>query len=210
MTDILPTSPEPGGGRDWSEIHRRLKRTAEALAAGAVPTGEARQAILKARAHALALEPQPATATQELLEIVEFRLAAEIYGIGAAFVREIYPLREFTPLPGTPPFVLGIVNVRGRIVSVVDLKKIFTLPEKGLGQLNKVIILRDERMEFGILADVILGARAIPKETIQAPPPTVAGIGAEYLLGVTGERVIILDAEKILGYDKLVVHQEAE
>lgn len=203
-------APESGGRRDWSEIHRRLERTAEALAAGAVPTGQARQAILKTRSRTLAQEPQSDAAPQQMLEIVEFRLATETYGIGAAFVREIHPLQEFTPLPGAPPFVLGIVNVRGQILSVVDLKKIFSLPEKGLGALNKLIILRDDRMEFGILADAILGARAIPKETIQAPPPTVAGIGAEYLLGVTGERVIILDAEKILGYEKLVVHQEAE
>ena len=113
-------------------------------------------------------------------------------------------------MPGTPSFLLGIINVRGQILSVVDLKKIFALPERGLGQLNKVIILRDERMEFGILADEILGTRAIARETIQPPPPTVAGAGAEYLLGVTGERVIILDAKKILHYEKLLVHQEAE
>ncbi len=169
-----------------------------------------RRALLKERARALALEPPASAAAQALLEIVEFRLGAETYGIGAAYVREICQLQEFTPLPGTPPFVLGLINVRGQILSVVDLKKIFTLPEKGLGQLNKVIILRDERMEFGILADEILGARAIPNETIQTPPPTVAGLGAEYLLGVTGERVIILDARKILHYEKLLVHQEAE
>lgn len=203
-------SPEPGSGRDWGEIRRRLERAAEALAAGVAPSAAAMHAVLKERARALALEPPQAVSSQELLEIVEFRLAAETYGVGAAYVREIHPLHEFTPLPGTPPFVFGIVNVRGRILSVVDLKKIFTLPEKGLGQLNKVIVLRDERMEFGILADEIHGARAIGKASIQPPPPTVGGLGAEYLLGVTGEGVVLLDAEKILGYEKLVVHQAAE
>ncbi|MHB8836963.1 MAG: chemotaxis protein CheW [Candidatus Methylomirabilia bacterium] len=207
--DVTP-APAPGVGRDWDEIHRRLERTAAALAAGSAPSAEASREVLKARSRALALEPPSNAAAQELLEIVEFSLGAETYGIGAAFVREIFPLQEFTPLPGTPPFVLGIINVRGQILSVVDLKKIFALPEKGLGQLNKVIILRDVRMEFGILADEVLGARAVPKETIQAAPPTVAGIGAEYLLGVTAERVIILDAQRILGYEKLIVHQEAE
>lgn len=210
MRDTAPVPPGAGESRDWGEIRRHLERTAEVLAAGAVPTGEARRAVLKTRANALAVEPQPAVAAQELLDIVEFTLGAETYGIAAASVREIFPLREFTPLPGTPPFVLGIVALRGQIISVVDLKKIFDLPEKGLGQLNRVIILRDERMEFGILADDILGARPITKETIQPPPPTVAGVRAGYLLGVTVERVIILDAEKILGYEKLIVHQEAE
>jgi purine-binding chemotaxis protein CheW len=206
--DEGPPSTEPASSRDWGPIHRLLERTAEVLAAGGVPTGEARLAVFKARARALAREPEPAAAAQELLEIVEFQLGAETYGIAAAAVREIFSLQGFTPLPGTPPFVLGIVNVRGQILSVIDLRKIFNLPEKGLGQLNRVIILRDERMEFGILADVIIGARAIPKETIQAPPATVAAVGAGYLLGVTGERVIILDAGKILGNERLVVHQE--
>lgn len=205
----ITAAPE-SGGRDWGEIHRRLERTAAALEAGVAPSAEAMHAILKERARALALEPRQVVASRELLEIVEFRLAAETYGIAAAYVGEIHPLQEFTPLPGTPPFVLGIVNIRGQILSVVDLKKIFNMPEKGMGQLNKVIILRDERMEFGILADEIHGARAIEKASIQPPPTTIGGLDAEYLLGVTGERVIILNAEKIFGYEKLIVHQEAE
>ena len=77
------------------------------------------------------------------------------------------------------------VNVRGQILSVLDLKKFFNLPEKGLGDLNKIIIIRNEMMEFGILADVIIGTRRIPLEAIQPPPPAVTGIGAEYLKGVT-------------------------
>ena len=65
-------------------------------------------------------------------------------------------------------------------------------------------------MEFGVMADDILGARAIALDTLQASPPTVSGIGAEYLRGVTAEHVIILDAEKILGDETIIVHQEAE
>ena len=124
-------------------------------------------------------------------------------------MREAYPLKDFTPLPGVPPFVLGIANVRGQILSIIDLKKFFDLPEEGLGQLNKLIILRDEQMEFGILADEILGARSIALDAIQAAPPTISGIGAEYLRGVTAERVIILDGEKILNDERIIVHQQA-
>jgi len=166
--------------------------------------------ILKARARVLARETEEAGAVLEFLDIIEFNLAAETYGIESAFVREVYPLKNFTPLPGTPPFVLGIVNVRGQILSVIDLKKFFNLPGKGLGQLNKVIIIRNDRMEFGILADAVLDARPIPLETIQAVPSIVTGIGAEYLKGVTSGRMIILDAEKILCDEKIIVHQEAD
>ncbi len=164
-------------------------------------------AILKARARALAKEEDQALAPRSFIEITEFSLAAETYGIESSFVREVYQLRDFTPLPGVPSFVLGIVNVRGQILSVVDLKKIFNLPAKGLGELNKVIILDNGRMEFGILADAVLGTRPVALDAIQASPVTVTGIGAEYLKGITGERVVILDAKKILDDEKIIVNE---
>jgi len=165
------------------------------------------RATLKKRARLLARAPQQVDAAQEFLEIVEFCLAFETYGVESAFVREIYPLKEFTPLPGVPPFVLGIANVRGQILSIIDLKIFFDLPKIGLGQLNKLIILHSKHMEFGILADDILGAYSIALDAIQASPPTISGIGADYLRGVTSERVILLDAEKILGDEKIIVDQ---
>jgi purine-binding chemotaxis protein CheW len=168
---------------------------------------QSKDSILKARARALAKEPEQAVAARSFIEITEFRLASETYGIESSFVREVYPLKDFTPLPGVPPFVLGIVNVHGQILSVVDLKKFFNLPDKGLGELNKVIILHNGRMEFGILADAVLGTQSVPHDAIQAPPVTVTGIGAEYLKGVTGERVILLDAQKILDDKKIIVNE---
>jgi purine-binding chemotaxis protein CheW len=168
------------------------------------------RSILENRARALALEASPSVEGREFLDVIEFRLAAETYGVESVFVREICPLEDFTPLPGAPPFVLGIVNVRGQILSVVDLKRFFHLPEKGLGQLNKLIILRNERMEFGILGDEILGARTLPLDTVQSTPLTVTGIGAGYLRGVTKDHTILLDAENILNDPKIIVHQEAE
>jgi purine-binding chemotaxis protein CheW len=208
--DKVTTPPKQGANINWSEILQRVEKARESLERGAAPTLKEKGAILKARARVLARETEEAGAAREFLDIIEFSLAAETYGIESVFVREVYPLKDFTPLPGTPPFVLGIVNVRGQILSVIDLKKFFNLPEKGLGQLNKVIIIRNDRMEFGILADAVLDARPIPLETIQAAPPTVTGIGVGYLKGVTGERMIILDAEKILGDEKIIVHQEAD
>lgn len=175
----------------------------------AEPTPEERRAILRARALALARVPTPA-AVDDTLDVLQFHLGSETYGIESAFVREVYPLKAFTPLPGVKSFVLGIVNVRGQILSVVDLKKLFNLPGRGLGELNKVIILRDDLMEFGILADVILGATRLPRSAIQPPIPTVTGIGAEYLLGVTGDGVTVLDAHRLLQDPKIVVNDEKQ
>jgi len=193
---------------DWNEIRRRLEMAGEELARGVAPSPEEQRSIFKSRARALAQEPKQAVAAGDSLEVTEFRLASETYAIESAFVREVYPLKDLTPLPGAPPFVLGIVNVRGQILSVVDLKKFFNLPDKGIGDLNKVIILRNDKMEFGILTDAILGMHHVPLDAVQTSPPTITGIGAAYLRGVTGECVIILDTEKILSDEKIIVHEE--
>jgi purine-binding chemotaxis protein CheW len=195
---------------DWSEIHRRVETAQAALERGLRPTAEEKRAILKERAKALAREPKENEAAEAQLEVVEFLLAYERYAIESSYVREVHPLKELTPLPGTPPFVLGIINVRGRILSVVDIKKFFDLPEKGLTDLNKVIILQSDEMEFGVLADVILGVRTIPLGELQPSLPTLTGIREDYLRGVTGERVVILDAEKLLSDPKMIVHQDVE
>jgi purine-binding chemotaxis protein CheW len=179
------------------------------------PSGRASEEIkkiLKVRAKELARDgrEEKASAMKESVEIVEFLLGYEKYGIESSYVREIYRLKELTPVPCTPPFVVGIINVRGEIVSVVDMKKFFDLPERGLTDLNKVIIVHDDTMEFGILADSILGVRTISTKEIQPPLPTLTGIHAEYLRGVTKEPTPVLDAAKILASKTLRVHEEIE
>jgi purine-binding chemotaxis protein CheW len=203
-----PTKPHESQEINWSEIQSKMEASRQALEKDSGFSPEASLAILKNRARILAREPQQVDTAQEFLEIVKFSLATETYGVESAFVREIYPLKEFTHLPGVPPFVFGITNVRGQILSIIDLKKFFNLPQKGLGQLNKLIILHDGKMEFGILADDILGAHSISLDSIQSSPPTISGIGAEYLRGVTNENLIILDAKKIL-YDKMIIVDQA-
>jgi purine-binding chemotaxis protein CheW len=168
---------------------------------------EERRSILKERARVLAREGEQARKVGEFLDVVEFRLTSETYAIEHAFVREVYPLKNLTSLPATPPFVLGIVNLRGQILSVVDLRIFFDLPISGLGDLNKIIVIRDEWMEFGILADSIIGAQSIPRSAIQPLLPTLTGIGVEYLMGITVEGLIILDAERILGDERIIVDQ---
>ena len=119
-------------------------------------------------------------------------------------------MRDLTPIPGTPPFVLGIINVRGRIVSILDIRKFFDLPEKGLTDLNKVLILNGHNMEFGLLADAVLGVRKIRANELQASLPTLTGIREQYLKGVTKERFVILDAEKLLADKKIIVHDNIQ
>jgi len=164
--------------------------------------------ILKARARELARPFKDRDATDSLLQVIEFRVAQERYAIEQAYVREVYPLRDLTPLPCTPAFVLGIINVRGQILPVIDIRKFFDLPESGITDLHAVIIVHGNDVELGILADAITGARSIPLRAIQPSLPTLTGIRAAYLKGVSDEHVVILNAAQILADPKLVVDEE--
>jgi purine-binding chemotaxis protein CheW len=190
---------------DWSEIHRRLANTAAALDRR---TAEEQKRILQARARALAAVPEDDEPAEAHLNGLEFLLASERYAIESRYVREVWPLKELTPLPGTPPFVAGIINVRGRIVSVVDLKRFFDLPGKGLTDLDKVIIIGDEHIEFGLLADAIAGFRRLPLRAIQPSLPTLTGIRLDYLRGIASEGLVILDGARLLADPRLLVGED--
>ncbi len=164
--------------------------------------------ILHERAKALARIETSVEEYEDTLDVVEFFLANERYAIEMKHVREVYPLKDFAPLPCTPSFVLGIMNFRGQILSIIDLKKIFELNGSKISNINRIIILYSSVMEFGILADRIIGVNTVPVRMIQPSLPTLTGLRAKYLKGVTSDRMIILDGEKILGDDKIIVEQE--
>jgi purine-binding chemotaxis protein CheW len=186
--------------------------TASASLPVAAPAWRARdpREILRARARALAQPPAVVAPSETLLEILEFRLAQERYAVETRHVREVQPLRDLTPLPCTPSFVLGIVNVRGRILPVLDLKRLFELPEKGLTDLHRIILVHGADLEFGLLADVIVGVQTIPADSLQSSLPTLTGVRAEYLKGVTADRLVVLDLARILEHPRIVVHEEIE
>lgn len=166
--------------------------------------------ILRARAQALAQPTERADVTGASIEVLEFRLAGECYAVETRHVREVYPLKDLTPIPCTPPFVRGIVNVRGRITPVIDIKTFFDLPDTGLTDLHRIILIRGNNFEVGLLADASVAVRAIPLDTLQPTLPTLTGIRSDYLKGVTVERLVVLDLDRILTDPKIVVHEEVE
>jgi purine-binding chemotaxis protein CheW len=193
---------------DWVRLRQRLETARTNV--GRELTPDEKQSVLRRRASVLARKVEQDQDAGAGLDILEFLLTYETYAIEMRWVAETYPLKELTPLPCTPPFVAGIINVRGRILSVIDIRKFFDLPEKGLTNLNKVIIMHHGEMEFGILVDEILGTRTIPLADVQPPLPTLTGIREEYLKGVTRERTAILDGARLLSDRNLVVHEEME
>jgi purine-binding chemotaxis protein CheW len=166
--------------------------------------------ILKERAKELSEVQQEADLSDDSLEIIEFVLAYEKYAIESSYIDEVYPMKEFTPLPGTPPFVLGIINLRGKILSVIDIRKFFDLPVKGLSNLNRVLVVKTPEMELGIISDFILGVRVISRKSINPALPTMTGIRARYLHGVTDEGLVLLDVIKICSDPEIIVHDETE
>lgn len=171
---------------------------------------EEKTTILRSRAKELAREFEGRVTGVDYLEVLEFLLASETYAVETLFVREVYPMTELTPLPCTPAFVFGLINIRGQIMTVMDMKRFFDLPERGITNLNKVIVVRKGGMELGILADEITGIRTVPINEIQPPLSTMTGIHAEYLKGITAERLIVLDMERFLTDKKLIIQEEVE
>lgn len=170
---------------------------------------DARQ-ILRARAQALSRPLEQAADTDASLELLEFSLAQERYALETRYVSEVYPLKDMTLLPCTPPFLLGIVNVRGRITPVIDIKKFFDLPDKGLTDLHRIILIRGNGLELGLLADTIIGVQVVAVDSLQAELPTFTGIRSDYLKGVTAERLVVLDLQSILADPRIIVHEEVE
>ena len=116
--------------------------------------------------------------------------------------------RELTNNSTNPPVGArepGIINLRGEIRTVIDLKRFFDLPDAGITELNKVILIRTGEMELGILADAILGVSRIPLAELQPAPPTFTAVRADYLRGITSSRLVVLDAARILSDPRILV-----
>ena len=192
---------------NWDEVYSRLE-AARVSAEITEPSADEKRKVLRKRAVDIAAEPPEKDSPAESIEIVEFTLSNERYSFETRHVSKVFPLSEITPLPCTPAFVYGIVYVKGEIISVIDIRKLFDLPERGISDKNKIIILHSDKMEFGVLADSVVGVYRIAHNEIEPSLPTLTGIREEYLTGVTKDRVVILDGAKLLNDRKIKVHDE--
>lgn len=207
MNRTTPTSRrEAPGPINWQNLQDRLAAARHSIEKALDPASEDTDRILRVRAEALAKEPTAEKAQADSIEVVEFMLAHERYALETRFVREVYPLEVLTKVPCVPPFVLGIVNVRGAVLSILDLRVFFDLPGKGLTDLNKVVVLEEGDMVFGILADAIVGVRDLAVADLQESLPTLTEVRAEYLRGVTRDRTVVLAAEKLLAEGAITVN----
>lgn len=138
-------------------------------------------------------------------QLVAFRLGDEEYGVSIEQVQKIIHREEPTRIPQTPAFVEGVINLRGDLIPIIDMKKRFNLPGKELDDEARIIVVEVEDQTVGIQVDAVSELLRIPVDSIEPPPPGVASIEAEYLKGVgkVDDRLIIL-----LDIDKLFSHKE--
>lgn len=164
--------------------------------------------ILLQRAKDLAAPLAAGNREEETISVLAVRLAHEEYAILSSFVREVHPLRHFSPVPCTPKFILGVVNLRSEVVSLTDLRYFFELPWNGLTNLNKVIIVQDGTMRLGLVVDECHGFKDIPASAFHKRLPTFTDRRVDYISSVGPGPLLLLDMETILADPRLQVRDE--
>jgi purine-binding chemotaxis protein CheW len=163
---------------------------------------ESRRETLEARARQLARVPEEPARAGELLELVGFVLAGGRYGIESRFVREVARLVRFTPVPGTPDFVVGVTSLRGEILALFDLRRLLGVVSEGVTDLGRVVVVGEHRREFGVLADA---AREILYVAVRSLAQPEAAWARAYVLGVSPDGLIVLSGEALLNDPQLTV-----
>jgi len=194
--------------RDWERLYQRLDEIRARLEPGYRPPPAGVDKILRERARIMAQVSEPEVGGERLL-VLEFLLAHERYAAEVHYIREVYPLRSLCPIPCTPPFILGVANIRGQLLSVVDIKRLFDLPEKGITNLNRILVVQSGATLWGLLADEVSGICEVPVQDLEPPLATLSGLQGGYIRGIfSRERLIVLDMEAMLSDGRLVVHED--
>lgn len=132
--------------------------------------------------------------------LVVFRLANELYGVDINRVQSIIPMPHVTVVPGAPLFIQGIVNLRGTLVPVVDIRVCFDLPSPADGQKRVVMIVEIEGLLVGMIVDKVTEVRKVPEAAIEPPSPLLAGVDTAYLHGIVkhdDHMIILLELDRI-------------
>src|SRR5437868_8816399 len=138
-------------------------------------------------------------------QLVIFRLSAELYGVDISRVHEIIRLQTITRVPRAPSFVEGVINLRGKVIPVVDLRRRFGLPLAEHTRATRTIVVEIGDQVVGIIVDSVSEVLRVSTSTIEPPSPVVAGIDSEYLQGLAKlpERlVILLDLDRVLAREE--------
>ena len=140
------------------------------------------------------------------MQLVSFRLAQEEFGIEITKVQEIILMGEITRVPQTPNYIKGLINLRSTVIPIVDLRLRFGLNEQPTTDETRIMVVNVRGKTLGIIVDAVSEVLRISEEQIAPPPPTVAGLGHEYLTGLVkleSRLLILLDIDKILQQEEV-------
>lgn len=142
----------------------------------------------------------------ELLQLVTFSIGEEEFGVNILKVQEINRTMEITKVPRAPVFVEGVINLRGKVIPIIDLRSRFGLSSKPEDKDTRIIVIEINSVIVGFVVDAVSEVLRIPASTVEPPPPVVAGVESDYISGVgkLKERLLImLDLDKLLSSEDI-------
>jgi len=137
----------------------------------------------------------------EILQLVSFKIGSEEFGVDILKVQEINRMLQITKVPNTPDFIEGVINLRGRVIPVIDLRVKLNMAKKEHDKQTRIIVVELEDKTVGFLVDEVSEVLRIPKSITEAPPELVANVNSEYITAVgklEDRLIILLDLEKAL------------
>ncbi len=142
----------------------------------------------------------------ELLQLVTFSIGEEEFGVDILKVQEIIRTMEITKVPRAQDFVEGVINLRGKVIPIIDLRRRFGLVSKAHDKHTRIIVIEINNMIVGFVVDSVSEVLRIPAGTVEPPPPVVAGVESEYISGVgklQDRLLILLDLDKLLSSEDI-------
>lgn len=139
--------------------------------------------------------------SQELLELVSFNVGNEEFGVDISYVQEIIRMMQITKVPNAPEFVEGVINLRGRVIAVINLRYKLGLSKIDYDKNTRIIVVEVKGNTVGFIVDAVSEVLRIPANITEAPPEIVSGIDSDFIksVGKLEDRLLILiDLEKIL------------
>jgi len=156
---------------------------------------------MNAKAEKVDADLKKGTTAGDTSRWVTFHLEREKYGINVMRVREVLKVSEIAPVPGAPDFVVGIINLRGNVVTVVDTHKRFGLPPHSINDATRIVIVEHEDQVVGMLVDSVAEVMNIASDQIESAPNVGNDESAKFIQGVSQqgeELVILIDHQKVL------------
>ncbi len=148
------------------------------------------------------------SAEGDVLKFVTFTLEREEYGLPIEQVREINRVVDITKVPNSPPHVLGVINLRGKILPVIELKQRLNLGRSEIGRESRIVVVENGRKSLGLLVDSVAQVLNISAEQIEEPPREIVSIDENYIqaVGKIDDRMIILlELDRVVGSNGYMV-----